>query len=257
MKGYKSTVELADALGVTHQTILNWIMKKYITPALVDKHGRSMFSDEQYNGMVDNLPLPPVKERPAWLSQFNVEETFFEERKNHFANTTRIIVPSKNSAFNPDDPEETHKISHTVAVTNKLLLQGLTRKTNIHDITQLSEHTQEYFKFCELEGFVPSFRSLCNWYGYSLRYMDRFIKETDTPEAQVLEIIRDTIKTNYEQAALNNKVNSIFAMFLLKSQEGYVETQKQVIEHINPLGNPKSASEIADFIDADIIEVEE
>lgn len=257
MEGYKSTVELADALGVTHQTILNWVMNKQLTPALIDKRGRSMFSDEQYYGMIDKLPLPPQRHRTEWLAEFNVEETYFEERVNHPQNNkTRIIVPSKNSALNPSNPEETHKISKTVATTNALLLKGLTRKTNIHDIPELSTHTQEYFKFCELEGFVPSFRSLCNWYGYSLKYMEALVKAGDTPEAQVLEMIRDTIKTNYEQAALNNKVNSIFAMFLLKSQEGYVETQKQVIEHVNPLGSPKSADEIASVIDAEFFETE-
>lgn len=257
MEGYKSTVELADALGVTHQTVLNWIHTKQINPALVDRHGRSKFSDEQYNGMIKKLPLPSPKYRKEWLAEFNVEETYFEERGNNpHSNQTRIIVPSKNVAYNPSNPEEKHKISKTVATTNALLLKGLTRKTNIHDIPELSTHTQEYFKFCELEGFVPSFRSLCNWYGYSLRHMDTVLK-SDTPEAQVLEMIRDTIKTNYEQAALNNKVNSIFAMFLLKSQEGYVETQKQVIEHVNPLGSPKSADEIASVIDAEFMEIDE
>ena len=44
-------------------------------------------------------------------------------------------------------------------------------------------------------------------------------------------------------------------MFILKSQYDYVETTKHVIESsVSLLGQPKSPEEIADYIDADIVE---
>jgi hypothetical protein len=44
-------------------------------------------------------------------------------------------------------------------------------------------------------------------------------------------------------------------MFILKSQYDYVETTKHVIEPSESLlGQPKSPEEIANYIDADIVE---
>jgi hypothetical protein len=101
---------------------------------------------------------------------------------------------------------------------------------------------------------MPSFRRLSNWYGYSFKQLYRII-EKQSPEGIYLDQIKDAIKDNLEQAALVNAVNNISAMFILKSQYDYVETTKHVIEPSESLlGQPKSVEEIADYIDADIVE---
>lgn len=251
----KSTYELADLLGVTHQTILNWVRNAWLSPALIDERGMARFSDDQCERLKAALPLPKYNERKEWLKQFSVE-TEIAPRNNYLepANT-RYIVPESGSASNPTDLEKKQRISETVAKTNKLLMTALSRRTNIHDVAELTQHTAEYFEFCQLEAFVPSFRSLCNWYGYSERQMTELLK-SDTAAGKSFELLRDMIRTNYEQSGLKNEVNSIFAMFLLKSQEGYVETQKTIVEHQSVLGTPKTAEEIADYIDADIVELD-
>jgi hypothetical protein len=101
---------------------------------------------------------------------------------------------------------------------------------------------------------MPSFRRLANWYGYSFQHLYRLI-DKQSPEGKYLDQIKDAIKDNLEQAALVNAVNNISAMFILKSQYDYVETQKVVIEPSESLlGQPKSVEEIADYIEADIVE---
>ena len=100
---------------------------------------------------------------------------------------------------------------------------------------------------------MPSYRRLANWFGYSLVQLDRIV-DSNSVQGQYLNLIKDAIKDNLEQAALTNSVNNISAMFILKSQYDYVETQKQIIEHVNPLGEQKSADEILTVIDADIVE---
>lgn len=175
-------------------------------------------------------------------------------------NDDKSIIPTgdsnKGGLYNVSNKTESaQKISSILEKSNKLLFESLDRpKTNVHDISQLVQSTKEYFAFCECQGIMPSFRRLSNWYGYSFTQLYRII-DKQTPEGIYLDQIKDAIKDNLEQAALVNAVNNISAMFILKSQYDYVETTKHVIEPSESLlGQPKSPEEIADYIDADIVE---
>lgn len=172
----------------------------------------------------------------------------------------KSIVPTINGGKNtlydvPDKTESAKKISAILEQSNALLFESLDRpKTNVHDIGELIPSTKGYFEFCRERGIMPSFRRLANWYGYSYKQLYRIINQ-QTPEGIYLDQIKDAIKDNLEQAALVNAVNNISAMFILKSQYDYVETQKVVIEPSESLlGQPKTVEEIVSYIDADIIE---
>lgn len=154
----------------------------------------------------------------------------------------------------PDKSESAKKISAILEKSNALLFESLGHNIDIHNLDQLVESTKEYFIFCQYKGIMPSFRRLCNWYGYSFKHLYRLI-EQQSPEGRYLDQIKDAIKDNLEQAALVNAVNNISAMFILKSQYDYVETSKVIVEPSESLlGQPKTVEEIADFIDADIVE---
>ena len=164
--------------------------------------------------------------------------------------------PNKGGLYNvPNRNESQQKISAILEKSNALLFESLDRpKTDVHNIDCLIQSTKAYFTFCEQHGTMPSFRRLANWYGYSFKQLYTMI-ERKTPEGIYLDQIKDAIKDNLEQAALVNAVNNISAMFILKSQYDYVETTKHVIEPSESLlGQPKSVEEIADYIDADIVE---
>jgi hypothetical protein len=170
------------------------------------------------------------------------------------------ILPDEQSLTNPNrntlySAAEPNKISAILNKSNALLFESLDRpKTNVHNLDELIQSTKEYFEFCRIQGIMPSFRRLSNWYGYSFKQLYRMI-EKQSPEGIYLDQIKDAIKDNLEQAALVNAVNNISAMFILKSQYDYVETTKHVIEPSESLlGQPKSPEEIADYIDADIVE---
>lgn len=163
--------------------------------------------------------------------------------------------PNKGGLYNvPNKTEAQQKISAILEKSNLLLFESLGHNINIHDLNELTTSTRDYFTFCSMHGIMPSFRRLANWYGYSYRQLYRVI-DKQSPEGRYLDQIKDAIKDNLEQAALVNAVNNISAMFILKSQYDYVETTKHVIEPSESLlGQPKSPEEIADYIDADIVE---
>lgn len=148
----------------------------------------------------------------------------------------------------------TEKIQEILAKSNALLFESLGHNVDIHNLEALVKSTREYFTFCQLNGIMPSFRRLANWYGYSYKQLYRHI-EKQSPEGKYLDQIKDAIKDNLEQAALVNAVNNISAMFILKSQYDYVEAQKIIVEPSESLlGQPKTPEEIADYIEADIVE---
>ncbi len=163
--------------------------------------------------------------------------------------------PKKGGLYNvPDRTESAQKISAILNKSNALLFESLGHNVNIHDLEALKNSTLDYFEFCSQQGIMPSMRRLANWYGYSYKQLYRII-EKQSPEGRYLDQIRDAIKDNLEQAALVNAVNNISAMFILKTQHDYVEATKVVLEPSESLlGQPKSVEEIADYIDADIVE---
>ncbi len=150
--------------------------------------------------------------------------------------------------------ESAKKISEIVTKSNVMLRESLGHNIDVHNLQELTNSTCEYFDFCAAHGIMPSFRRLANWFGYSYRSLYQII-DKQSPEGKYLDQIRDAIKDNLEQAALVNAVNNISAMFILKTQHDYVEATKVILEPSDSLlGRPKTPEEIANYIDADIVE---
>ena len=163
-------------------------------------------------------------------------------------NSPNTLYDTKNKS------ESAKKISEIVTKSNVMLRETLKHNIDIHNLNELAKSTGDYFDFCAKHGIMPSFRRLCNWFGYSYQHLYSLI-DKKSPEGKYLDQIRDAIKDNLEQAALVNAVNNISAMFILKTQHDYVEATKHIIEPSESLlGQPKSPEEIAHYIDADIVD---
>ena len=96
-------------------------------------------------------------------------------------------------------------------------------------------------------------KGLANFCGYSERHFNE-LRHQGTAAGEYIDLIRDRMKDNLEQAALSNAVNNISAMFLLKATHDYVEQSKLVVEPgAGLLGTPKSYEEISQIVDDNII----
>lgn len=253
MKEYNCD-QLAEMIGCTKQTVLNWIHNGWLSPARKDDMGFSKFSEEQYNNIKNALPLPKYSKRKEWLSQFNVP-TVCEELRPTKPVDKSIMSNNPGSLYSVENKSEAaKKISDIVTKSNVLLRETLTHKVDIHNLDKLTESTCEYFDFCAQNGIMPSMRRLANWYGYSYQHLYRLI-DKQSPIGQYLDQIKDAIKDNLEQAALVNAVNNISAMFILKSQYDYVEATKVIVEPSQSiLGERKTPEQIIESIDYDIVE---
>ena len=254
-----STEQLSQMIGCTSATVRNWMKSGWLTPYQIDQYGNARFSEEQYNGIKEALPLPKYSERKEWLSRFSIETERLPHKEpspdDYYAPPVSVLTrPNRNTLYDTKDPNASQKISAIVEKSNQLLAASWDNKCNIRDPEELAESTMNYFSFCQANGIMPSMRRLANWYGYSFKQLYRLI-EKQSPEGIYLDKIRDAIKDMYEQAALVNAVNNISAMFILKSQYDYVEANKVIIEPSESLlGQPKSPEEIASYIDADIVD---
>lgn len=242
-----STAQLGQELGVTAQTVRNWLRWKWITPAYINEKEAALFSEEQVEQFKAALPVPPKPEVKEWLQQFPKPETEVAEPLSF------QIIPSVGKFAPKPDPDS--KIANLIARSTSLMMESLTHvPCDLDNIADVVKYTQEYFEFCGGLGMMPSKRGLANWMGYSLSALETRVKN-NSKTGRFIDQICDAVKNNLEQAALTNAVNNISAIFILKSQYGYVETQKVVVEPSeNALGAPKSMEEIAESIDNDIVE---
>lgn len=176
------------------------------------------------------------------------------EDKSIVPNENSITKPHRNTLYDVKDPTAGQKISAIIAKSNELMEIAWDKKCNIRDPKELADSTMAYFEFCQERAIMPSFRRLANWYGYSVRHLNRLIQSQST-EGEYLDRIKDAIKDIYEQAALVNAVNNISAMFILKSQYDYVEATKVIVEPSQSiLGERKTPEEIIESINYDIVE---
>lgn len=244
---YYSTAQVGQELGVTAQTVRNWLKWKWVTPAYISPTEAPMFSEEQLAQFKAALPLPSKPEMKQWLQQFPKPKTEVAEP------AVLQIIPSTGKFAPQPDPDS--KIANLINNSSAMLLESLTHiPCDLDNIADVVKYTEDYFKFCAELGMMPSKRRLANWMGYSLRNLELRI-DRKSKTGKYIDQICDAIKDNLEQAALFNKVNNISAMFILKSQYGYIEANKVIVEPSeNALGAPKSMEEIAESIDNDIVE---
>lgn len=254
-----SCEQLAEGIGCTKQTVRNWVSNGWLSPAVIDERGIARFSEEQYNGIVNALPLPKYSEREEWLTQFS-RETVDKSEGYVPATVDNAILPSNSSKQGSlfkgnGDEESKRKVSAILKVSNEMFAKNIKRdKINIYDQQELEKGILEYLVFCQERGVLPSFKRLANWLGYTSKGLNNIIKR-ESETGFFLEYTRDVIKDNYEQAGLNNAANPIMIMFLLKACEGYVEASKVIVEPSESiLGKPKDVEEIVASIDADVIE---
>lgn len=244
---YYSAAQLAKEIGITGQTVRNWVKWKWITPAYINPLGEPQFSEEQAEQFKAAMPVPSGSKSKEWLSQFPRPETVVAEP------ASLEIIPRAGAFAIQPDPDS--KVANLLKNSTVMMLESFSHEAC--DLTSPSEvvrYTTEYFNFCAELGMMPSKRRLANWMGYSYRALETQLRN-NTRSGKYIDQIFDIIKDNLEQSALFNKVNNISAMFILKSQYGYVEANKVILEPgQSALGTPKSIEEIEEAIENDIVE---
>lgn len=111
-------------------------------------------------------------------------------------------------------------------------------------IEQVMIRVSLYFQRCEEEFMEPGVAGLCVWLGITTERWKDWVDglEFNTTHRKYCEKIMTLLESRLEEQMLQGKINPVTAMFLLKSQHGYIDTpapkkaqKRQVIKEM-PVG---------------------
>lgn len=158
--------------------------------------------------------------------------------------------------YHNSNPEKDRQITAIVS-DGAERLSTMPKKCNIDNTTEVIKRTENYVQQCAAISKLPSIKGLCVALGISSRTFYNWINQHPShPTTEYLELAKDIFADLLEEAGLNNAVNNISSIFILKSQHQYQETNNITLQAMPtaPLGEPKTIIEIQNAIDSDIVE---
>jgi len=118
---------------------------------------------------------------------------------------------------------------------------------DISDPKQVEGRIREYFEYCAENDRKPNIKGLGNWLGVNRDTVKAWMRgefRSDTHQA-VIQKAYDVIEEMWWDYGQNGKVNPAAWIFIGKNAYGMKDTQDVIVTPNQPLGEPRSAEEIA------------
>lgn len=123
-------------------------------------------------------------------------------------------------------------------------------KLDLSDPDALWDRILWYFDHCASNDMRPTVNGLSSAIGTSRKSLWRWQQGIDRPQNfEVINRAYNMLEELWEMYMLHGKVNPANAIFLGKNHFGYKDVQDVVVTPNNPLGEGKSADEIANQYD--------
>lgn len=106
-------------------------------------------------------------------------------------------------------------------------VEGLTMpEIDVSNIKDVMERTSLYFNRCDEEFQEPGVAGLCLWLGITSERWKSWVDgaEFNATHRVFCERVMTLLESRLEEQMIQGKINPVTAMFLLKSQHGYVDT---------------------------------
>lgn len=99
---------------------------------------------------------------------------------------------------------------------------------DVSDIQCVMERIKYYLERCDTERQEPGVAGMCLWLGITTEQWGEWCDgaEFQTTHQKPCQRVMTLLESRLEGQMLNGKINPVTAMFLLKSQFGYVDTPK-------------------------------
>ena len=116
-----------------------------------------------------------------------------------------------------------------------------------NDVDDLYRRFIGYLMYCAEHGIIPNNMNCYFALGVPRQYMSAWHRgASGTPRhKEFADMVMDFFASVHEQAATDGIVNPIYSMWLQKAHDHMIEAQKVEVVQDNPLGERKSAEEIA------------
>lgn len=168
----------------------------------------------------------------------------------------KLAPRGSSGLYHNTTPEKDRQLT-AIVTSGAERLQNMPKKCRIDDTKEVIKRTETYVKECAAISKLPSIKGLCVCLGIASRTYYQWLKDhPNHPTTEYLELTRDIFADLLEEAGLNNAVNNISSIFILKSQHHYQESNNITLQAIpsTPLGEPKTLVEIQSAIDSDVVE---
>ena len=118
---------------------------------------------------------------------------------------------------------------------------------NLKDVPDLYQRFYRYLAYCAQHGILPNNMNCYLAIGVSRQLMSYWrLGQQGTPEhRRFAQDVADFFASIHEQSGTEGVVNPIFAMWQQKAHDGMIEASKVEVINQDPLGEKKSAEEIA------------
>ena len=127
-----------------------------------------------------------------------------------------------------------------------ILAQDNLPKINTGDPKQVQERVNWYFNYCMENDMKPTASGLASAIGVSRNALWKWKQGIDRPKNYpIVEAAYNRLEELWEMYMMNGKINPASGIFLGKNQFDYKDVQDVVVTPNNPLGEAKSAEEIA------------
>lgn len=133
-----------------------------------------------------------------------------------------------------------------------IVIEGLQQgRINETDIEQVAERAALYFARCSEENSAPGVAGLCVWLGITTEKWSDWVagREYASTHKRYCEQIMTMLEANIEARMQAGEINPVTAMFLLKTQFGYIDTP-QIKKTVRP-------SVIKDLALSDLLKIAE
>lgn len=158
---------------------------------------------------------------------------------------------SKRKPFAIAESGETSRyIRHAIAAWN---LQPI----DISDVSQVEERLVWYFNHCAEDDIKPSVLGMCNALGIDRDTIWRWKTERSRKSDGHSDIIKkayDLLEQLDAEGLRDGKTNPAAGIFLMKNLHAWQDKTDLVLTPNNPLGDTYSPKQIAEAIEADLIE---
>ena len=169
---------------------------------------------------------------------------------------TKLAPRGSTGLYHNSTPDKDRQITAIVTSGAERLIRQ-PKRCNIDDFEAVKERTEAYVMECASISKLPSVKGLCGALGICSKTFYNWINNHPShPTTEYLERAKDVFADLLEEAGLNNAVNNISSIFILKSQHQYQETSNISLQAVpyNPLGEPKTIQEIQALIDSDMVD---
>ena len=191
--------------------------------------------------------------RQTLYNRLRAEEDFSQERQDLIPHDINNIQVDPKTGYAVDTRANNRIIGRigdervTAFVQYHMDMMQMRQGCDKHNVPDLYERFYNYLKYCAERGIIPN--NMNGYYAIGINKQDVSywkLGQKGTPEhRKFAEDITGFFASVHEQAPTEGLMNPISAMFWQKTHDGFVEASKVEVTNRDPLGDKKSAEDIA------------